>query len=332
MNIYDVAIVGAGPAGSMLARFLQSQKLKVALIDARRLGEEYKGQGRIKSCGGMLAPDAQKFLHKHNIKLPKRLLDDIQPQSVKTYDLETKQVRFYKRNYLNIDREGFDRFLLKGVKVDKYFGWLVNDIRYESGHYILNHSIKAKILVGADGATSKIRRMFFPNLKVREYVSIQDVLDYKKTNIYECYFDNRISNYYGWSLPKDDVTLVGYALPLKNDAVKQFEKFKEDNGFEGKSRRQGTFILRPNFFHSVSCKKNLFLIGEAGGYISPSSAEGMSYAFKTAKILADSKFNPLLFRIKMFPVQINIFYKNIKSLFMYNKFLRKIVMKMSFLK
>ncbi len=94
--------------------------------------------------------------------------------------------------------------------------------------------------------------------------------------------------------------------------------------------RQGTLILRPNFFHKVHAKENIFLIGEAGGYISPSSAEGISYAIKTAKILADSNFNLTNFRGKMQIIRLNLLYKNLKSIIMYVPFFRKLIMRLSF--
>ncbi|MDR1694416.1 MAG: FAD-dependent monooxygenase [Lactobacillaceae bacterium] len=329
MQEYDVAIIGAGPAGSMLARFLGNKSLKTALIDARNLDKPYEGKGLIKSCGGMLAPDAQKFLKSLKIEIPAYIQDDIQPKYVKTYDVQSKQTRRYGRNYINLDREAFDRFLLEGIKADNFFGFMANDIKKENGHFIINDKIKAKILVGADGCQSKVRRVFFPDLGVRKYISIQDVLENQLSREYECYFDEKISDYYGWSLPKGDKTLVGFAIKEKDNALEKFEKFKKAKGFGKEIERQGTLILRPGFFHKISCYENLFLIGEAGGYISPSSAEGISYAFKTAKILFDSNFDVKTFKRKMFKIQLNIFYKNLKSLIMYVPFFRKMVMRLS---
>lgn len=45
----DVAIVGAGPAGATVARFLAKNGLKVILVEADRLPKQ-------KPCGGMLTP------------------------------------------------------------------------------------------------------------------------------------------------------------------------------------------------------------------------------------------------------------------------------------
>lgn len=53
--MYDVAIVGLGPAGATLARLLDSS-LSVAAID-RKSSEDNSPR---KPCGGLLAPDAQR--------------------------------------------------------------------------------------------------------------------------------------------------------------------------------------------------------------------------------------------------------------------------------
>ena len=59
--MHDVAIIGAGPAGATLAR-LAGTKMKILLADGRPLDREYEHGMRMKCCGGLLAPDAQKVL------------------------------------------------------------------------------------------------------------------------------------------------------------------------------------------------------------------------------------------------------------------------------
>ena len=47
--MYDVVVVGAGPAGSTAAKFLSEESLKVLLIDKDKFPRE-------KPCGGGLPP------------------------------------------------------------------------------------------------------------------------------------------------------------------------------------------------------------------------------------------------------------------------------------
>ena len=61
--MYDVVIVGAGPAGSTAAKYLAEKKLKVILIDKEKFP-------RNKSCGGGLPLKVLKqfdYLEKNNL-------------------------------------------------------------------------------------------------------------------------------------------------------------------------------------------------------------------------------------------------------------------------
>ena len=103
---YDVVIVGAGPAGSNLARLLDGEKYKVLLLDGSENGE--------KVCGGLLSPDAQDILARYDMNIPTDVLASPQLFSVKTIDLRDGLTRYYRRSYYNVDRKKFDEFL-KGM-------------------------------------------------------------------------------------------------------------------------------------------------------------------------------------------------------------------------
>ncbi|WP_242867307.1 Rossmann-fold NAD(P)-binding domain-containing protein [Thermotalea metallivorans] len=74
------------------------------------------------------------------------------------------------------------------------------------------------------------------------------------------------------------------------------------------------------------------LIGEAAGAISPSSAEGISYALKSSLYLAQSlekEINGYFDRYKNMvkDIKLNLLIKNIKSPAMYNPLVRQLVMR-----
>ena len=108
--IYDIAVVGAGPAGAIFVKELAQARpdLKIAIIDGQ-------SPDSAKPCGGLLAPDAQKLLAKFDLVLPKSVLEDPQIFAVETIDIDQKLVRYYQRHYLNMDRYAFDRWLLSLV-------------------------------------------------------------------------------------------------------------------------------------------------------------------------------------------------------------------------
>lgn len=99
-------------------------------------------------------------------------------------------------------------------------------------------------------------------------------------------------------------------------------------------KREGCYILRPSSSKDVCLGENkVALIGEAASLISPTSAEGISYAmlsgFELAKALLKDKKNFLkLYKKNTLYLQKNINYKMLKYPAMYNKSLRKIIFKL----
>ena len=68
---YDIAVIGAGPAGATFARLAAASGASILLIDGQT-------EGRAKPCGGLLAPDAQRVLAEFGLTLPKEILVDPQ--------------------------------------------------------------------------------------------------------------------------------------------------------------------------------------------------------------------------------------------------------------
>ena len=78
-------------------------------------------------------------------------------------------------------------------------------------------------------------------------------------------------------------------------------------------------------------RQGIALLGEAAGWISPSSAEGLSYAVKSALMLADAlRTSPdgfeKRYQEKTRQLKKIIFLKNLKSIFIFNPVLRKWIM------
>ena len=109
--MYDIAIIGAGPAGSTLARLIGS-KYKILLVDKRPLQDTVDITLTGKCCGGLLAPDAQQVLGEMGLGLPQSVLVSPQLFVVRTFDLQANLERYYQRFYLNLNREAFDHCVL----------------------------------------------------------------------------------------------------------------------------------------------------------------------------------------------------------------------------
>ena len=215
-NTYDVAVIGAGPAGSVFAAELavRDPARKILLIDGT-------GEGQGKVCGGLLAPDAQKVLAKLNLTLPNSVLADPQIFAVETVDLSPRYVRHYTRHYLNMDRAAFDRWLLsrvpdsvtvmRGRCISAEAGEGAYRLRIRCGEEL--REVFAASAVGADGSNSLVRRRFFQDSMFR-YVSIQEWYegDVEKIPHYACVFDAKTSDSCSWTIRKDGLALFGGAF------------------------------------------------------------------------------------------------------------------------
>lgn len=342
---YDIAIIGLGPSGSTLARLL-SKKYKIIAIDKK---DSYE-KGFQKPCGGLLSSDAQKALAKLDMTIPKDVMVDPQIFAVKTIDLKNDLVRHYQRFYINLDRHKFDLWMKSLIPnhVKVHSNSRCSSIeKIPEGYRVTfhengtEHVIIAKYLVGADGANSLVRHTLYPKKKIRTYMSIQQWFPETHANpFYSCIFDLENTDCCSWSISKDNQFIFGGAFPMDNSR-KRFENQKkklEKIGFRfgEPMKTEACMVLRPSTFHDFCCgKDNAFLIGEAAGFISPSSLEGISSAINSARILSEvlndhSKNANKKYRLKTFNIRLKIFLKLLKCPFMYNSFLRKLVLKSRF--
>lgn len=342
MTDFDIAIIGGGPAGATLARLLDSS-LRIIFIDAKTDREN----SFRKTCGGLLSPDAQKAFAEFDLTLPKEVLVDPQIFSVRTIDLPKRMERHYQRFYVNLDRHKFDlwleslipknieRFVGKCLKIEKKEDRFLAYCRGNNGE---EAAFSCRFIVGADGASSIVRRFLYPKKKVRRYMAIQQWFREENPNpFYSCIFDPKTSDCCSWTISKDNYFIYGGAFMFEH-CREQFEIQKQrlsDYGFcfGEPLRTEACQVLRPKSpFDVCSGRGGVFLIGEAAGLISPSSLEGISFAVNSARKLAETLNSGLenanrRYARRLIPMRMKILLKVMKTPFMYNPFLRRIVMK-----
>ena len=298
MNRYDAIVIGGGPAGAMFARKASSAGLIVLVVDGQAVG-------RPKPCGGLLSPDAQQVLARLDLTLPADVLVDPQIFAVKTVDVCAGLVRYYPRQYLNMDRLAFDRWLLSlsagrteilagrcTALARENQGFRV-DIRLEGGETVQSC---CRWLVGADGADSLVRKTFFPNQKMRKQMAIQQWFprNQRENPFYSCIFDAETSPGCSWSMVKDDFFLFGGTFSPRGCRAafeRQKERLDGKWGFHFPSPIKTEACLvncltGPRDF--VAGEEGVFLVGEAAGLISPSSYEGISYALLSGQALGSA--------------------------------------------
>jgi len=299
---YDVVIVGMGIAGCILAHHL-SDRLSVLLIDYRKLPIK-------KACSGILTRQSIEALSDYD--LPENIFNEPKFIDICYVNVLTDTKNLTKKGFLNADRAKLDDFFYKQLEEKPNLNVLDDtrliDFQIKDSETMVTlqlkktnkvRSIKTTYLVGCDGANSTVRNKITER-KIPNYLAVQELLPTQnKPSLAYFVYDPEVTDFYYWVIPKTDGVEVGAAFK-PDEASAQFsllkEKVKDAFGFYGKGKTTAAPVLRPASIDDICLGKgNVLLCGEAAGLITFSSAEGISFAVRSAKacaaVLNDSNTN-----------------------------------------
>ncbi len=296
--MYDLIVVGAGPAGASAARTGAQLGLKTLLLEKEKIP-------RNKLCGGGVTPKVLKLL---DLNLPNDLVE-CTVRSIRIhvgercFNFEADRPLVYMTS-----RSKFDTFLAeKAVEAGAELRdrTTVHKVTATGSHAEVktpNLSFQSKILIGADGMGGPTASggHFYERWKpdqvayaIESEVSVgekrvQDFIGPK--SYFDIYFGVSRAGY-GWVFPKDDHLTVGVGCRLSKlrDAHELFYGFvKRIPELHGHKipKPQAHLIPLGGAAKVPSAADRMLLAGDCAGFAEPLLGEGIYFAILGAQMAA----------------------------------------------
>jgi geranylgeranyl reductase len=297
---YDVVVVGGGPAGATAAHELARRGRSVLLLDRA---------WRVKPCGGAVPP---------------QLLTDFEvPESLLVARISEARMISPKGKNVDIpvgegfvgmvDRDVYDEWLrarAAAAGAERRTGAFVRRehdadgvarVVYTDGRsrHGTERSVRARYIIGADGALSQVARQCIPRADEGKFVFAyheivesptvdSDVFAHDRCDVY--YQSPLSPDFYAWIFPHGKTTSIGTGSLQKGFSLKgSVARLREATGLDQARtiRTEGAPIpLHPLPIWDDG--REVVLAGDAAGVVAPASGEGIFYAMTGGRLAADA--------------------------------------------
>ncbi len=311
MSNLNVAIVGAGPAGSSAATFLAEQGARVTLLERSHFPRD-------KVCGDGLTPRSMMMLDKLKLQDVPRAsgapVDSLYAASPGGLELDSKiPSHIFGGRGSVVERKVLDeRLVQRAVRAGAALreGAQVEAVDFQTDGVTVRcrggEDVRADVVLGCDGAPSVVRRALgapeFPkdHAAVALRVYYADV-KLSRPNAFGIFWEQELLPGYGWIFPlpggRANVGVGVRAdllegLPFKiTDMLERFCALpriaKELEGARREGKPKGHHLPFGSYARHLVFDRAL-LLGDAAGFINPLTGEGIEFALESGEFAAQA--------------------------------------------
>ncbi|UNC93393.1 NAD(P)/FAD-dependent oxidoreductase [Candidatus Contubernalis alkaliaceticus] len=295
---YDLAVIGAGPAGASAARNAALKGLSVVIIEKQALP-------RMKPCAGLVS---KKALTELDFDLPEGLTAQ-KIRGVKLVDsvfneFTEKTSRIIGRT---VKRSEFDAFLTQKAReagADLKDNTRLLDFKEEGQKIVLNTSqgqLTCRFLVGADGVYSRVAKKSGIRKKWRRWdlgftlymdLPLEGPVEGIDPEVAELHCVSHPFSM-GWLFHHENYLNIGIGTSklVEKKSIGVFHNWldrlcREKNLPLKDYKTQGYYLPAGGFKRAIS-QGQVYLAGDAAGFVDSFSGEGIYFALKSGRFIAE---------------------------------------------
>lgn len=290
---YDVVVVGAGPSGSMAAKYAAKNGARTLLI------EEDGMIGSPVSCTGHISVKALK-----ECELPEGNFINNRIRGAFVYAPNNHSIPIDGRRTMTyvVERKIFDRELAKAAAsagAEVMVNTAVRGVRKVPGGVVLDAvsegkktEIAAKVVIGADGTRSKVARSVGLGRVPHVCTGIQVEASYEPRDpeFVEVFLGHRYApGYFAWSVPTTG-GCCRIGLNADSDAYVYLERLLTEHEVVSKKARSAVDLIMggiPVGTLKRTISDGVLIVGDAAGQVKPISYGGIYTGAKCAKIAGE---------------------------------------------